>query len=269
MAHVGKCFIAPPQRPPNNDLHDAVCTETVQLRPEAAGGRGVEKEKARARAGGRRDRPASPRKVEDDTMKTAAVVSEEARRARPRVPHPRKAVATRPLRRKISSPGVLFAHALAIEHEAEARYRELATHMADIGNDALFNLFHQLAEFEGEHAFRLAKKSVGMEIPLLAPGEYAWLESGAPVPEARAFVYRMMTPRLALEIALAAEQRAKAFFEQVLARSRNAGIRQLAAEFAQEEESHVSWVKDALARLPQPYQPSENQPGDPGIEPRQ
>lgn len=204
-------------------------------------------------------------------MKTAAASSEGSRRARslPRALHPEKVKVTRTRRKKIGSLGVLYAHALAIEHEAEARYRELASHMADVGNDVLLNLFRQLAQFEGEHAFHLAKKSVGVEIPLLAPGEYAWLDCGAPVPEARALVFRMMTPRMALEIALAAEERAKAFFEKVLVESRNAGIRQLAAEFAADEESHVAWVKDALRRLPQPYQPSEDQPGDPGIEQQQ
>jgi rubrerythrin len=186
----------------------------------------------------------------------------------PGVLHPENARTERRSRKRIASLGTLFAHALAIEHEAEARYRELAAHMADSGNDTLAELFVRLAEFEGEHSLHLAKKSVGIDIPVLAPGEYAWLDSGAPVPEARAFVYRMMTPRLALEIALRAEQQAKAFFEQVRAESRNMGIRELAAEFARDEESHVAWVKDALARLPQPFQPSEQQPGDPTIEQR-
>lgn len=198
----------------------------------------------------------------------AANLNERRHKARPvqQLLPPEKARAGS--RRKIGSLGVLYAHALAIEHEAEARYRELAAHMADTGNDRVAELFARLAEFEAEHSFHLAKKSLGIDIPLLAPGEYAWLDRGAPVPDARAFVYRMMTPRMALEMALRAEERAKAFFEQVGAESRNAGIRQLAAEFALDEESHVAWVKDALARLPQPFQPREEQPGDPTIEQR-
>jgi len=183
-----------------------------------------------------------------------------------RVTKRKNAGANRRPSQRIGSLGALYAHAFAIEHEAEARYRELAAHMADSGNDTVAELFMRLAEFEGEHAVHLAKKSLGIEIPLLAPGEYAWLDCGVPVPEARAFVYRMMTPFMALQIALGAEQRAKAFFEQVLAESRNAGIRELATEFALDEESHIAWVKDALARLPHPYQPSEEQPGDPTIE---
>ena len=186
----------------------------------------------------------------------------------PRVLHQEKARSNRRPRKKISSLGMLYAHALAIEHEAEASYRELAARMADSGNDIVADLFIRLAEFEGEHAIHLAKKSLGTNIPLLAAGEYAWLDCGAPVPEARAFVYRMMTPRLALEIALRAEQRAKAFFEQIRAESRNAGVRELADEFAREEESHIAWVKDVLAHVPKPFQPSEEQPGDPTIEQR-
>lgn len=192
------------------------------------------------------------------------------RKSRPtiRSVHPETASVKRRSRNGICSLGILYAHALAIEHEAEARYRELALHMADAGNDTVADLFGRLAEFEQGHAFHLAKKSLGTEIPLLAPGEYAWLDCGAPVPEARAFVYRMMTPRLALEIALGAEERAKAFFEQIRAETRNADIRALAAEFALDEASHIAWVKDALAHLARPFQPSEEQPGDPTIEQR-
>ena len=44
----------------------------------------------------------------------------------PGVLHPEKASAERRSRKQIGSLGTLYAHALAIEHEAEARYRELA-----------------------------------------------------------------------------------------------------------------------------------------------
>ncbi|MBK5102779.1 MAG: ferritin family protein [Burkholderiales bacterium] len=181
-------------------------------------------------------------------------------------PHPVPVGANKHARKQIDSTAILYAHALAIELEAQTRYRELAAHMTDSGNDAVAELFGRLAEFEGEHASRLAKKFQHLEVPPLAPGEYAWLDSGAPVPEARAFVYRMMTPHMALAIALSAEERARAFFERVGTEARDASIRELAVEFAREEEAHIAWVSDAIARQPQPYQPSEDQPGDPAIE---
>lgn len=172
------------------------------------------------------------------------------------------------LRKRIGSVGLLYAHALLIEREAAERYREFASNMAEHGNDTLAELFEQLAEFEGEHAYRLAKKTAGMTLPRLAAGEHAWLDREAPVPEARAFVFCMLTPRLALEIALHAEERAKVFFEKVLAEASDAGIREVALDMALDEQAHIAWVNEALARVPQPYRPSEEQPGDPTI-PRQ
>jgi rubrerythrin len=169
------------------------------------------------------------------------------------------------LRKRIGSVGVLYAHALLIEHEAAQRYREFALNMAERGNEEVAALFRQLAEFGAEHAFHLAKKSAGMKLPKLAAGEHAWLDQEAPVPEAHAFVYRMLTPRMALEIALRAEVRAKAFFDKVLAESSDAGIREVARDLARDEEAHVAWVVEALARVPAPYQPSDDMPGDPTI----
>ena len=169
----------------------------------------------------------------------------------------RKAAPKARSNKEIVSLGVLYAHALAIEYEAAARYREFAAVMADYGNDTTAELFLRLAEFEAEHGFHLAKKSMGVEIPRIDPGEYAWLDSGTPVPEARAFIFRMMTPRLALEIALRAEEQAKAFFERVQVASSNASVRKLAAKFVRDEQSHIDWVADALARLPMPFRPDE------------
>jgi rubrerythrin len=169
------------------------------------------------------------------------------------------------LRKRIGSVGALYAHALLIAREAAERYREFASSMAEHGNDGVATLFRQLAEFEAQHAFHLTKKTARMGLPRVAAGEHAWLDTDAPVPEAHAFVYRMLTPRMALEIALRAEERAKAFFDRVLAESTDAGIRAVALEMARDEESHIAWVNEALARVPRPYRPSESMPGDPTI----
>ena len=111
--------------------------------------------------------------------------------------------------------------------------------------------------------FSLAEVAAGKVSPKLAPGEYAWLYSGPLLPEARDFIFRMMTPRQALEIAVRAERRAKAFFEQVLATSNDAGVRELAIELGRDEDSHIAWLQDALARVPEPFRPSEDCAGDP------
>lgn len=181
-------------------------------------------------------------------------------------PAPRIAAAKALSTKQIVSLGALYAHALAIQQEAEARYREFATLMADYGNDTTAELFGWLADFEAERGFHLAKTCAGIEIPVIDASEYAWLDSEARVSEARAFIFRMITPRMALQIALRAEQQAKAFFERVRAESHNASVRTLAAEFARDEQSHIAWVTDALAQLPSPFRIDEDQAGDPTIE---
>jgi rubrerythrin len=169
------------------------------------------------------------------------------------------------LRRRVGSVSALYAHAIVIEHEAVVRYREFEAHMAEHGNDIVADLFRNLAQFGTEQAYHLAKKTAGMALPKLAAGEYSWLDQEAPVPEAHAFVLRMLTPRLALEIALRAEQRAKAFFDKVIDESSDAGIREVARDLARDEQAQIAWVNEALARVPKPYQPTEEQPGDPTI----
>ena len=109
----------------------------------------------------------------------------------------------------VRSIAELYAHALAIEREAAARYREFAEHMADEGNDQVATLFRGLAAFESEHVNQLLEATRQMKLPEISAGQYAWLDAGAPETAAHDFVFRLMTPHDALEIALAAERRAR------------------------------------------------------------
>ncbi len=158
--------------------------------------------------------------------------------------------------KRIASREVLYAHALAIEREAVASYRELALRMEDFGEETLAELFKRLELFEQAHLRVLTAKTAAMELPEIAPGEYAWMETGAPVPEARELVFRMMTPRVALNLALSAEERAKAFFESVQQAASDPDICALAREFAEEEQIHIDTVRFALDGLPQRYDPA-------------
>lgn len=169
------------------------------------------------------------------------------------------------LRKRIGSAGTLYAHALLIKREAVERYQEFAANMAERGSDALAALFQQSAEFEAEHALRLRKKTAGMNLPKVRTVEHAWLDRESPVPEARAFVHRMLTPRMALEIALRAQEHAKAFFEKALAEESDVQVREVAGDMARDEKTHIAWIKEALARVPTPYRPGEDFPGDPTL----
>jgi rubrerythrin len=150
----------------------------------------------------------------------------------------------------IRTPAELYAHAIAVEREAAETYAELARRMDDLGNDEVSALFRTLAVFEAEHLQTLESRTAGVELPALRPGEYAWLDTGAPETVARELVYRLLTPRAALGIALEAEHRAQAFFAGVYATAEDPGLRALAQEMAAEEQGHIAMVERAIQRTP-------------------
>jgi len=152
----------------------------------------------------------------------------------------------------IRSAAELYAHAIAIEREAAERYSEFAERMADLGNEAVAELFDRLAGFEAEHLETLLRRSDGVALPVPAAGEFSWLDAAAPETAARELIFRLMTPRHALEIALLAEKRAQAFFESVLTSAQDPALRALAKEMAAEEQEHVGMVEQLLARTPDP-----------------
>ena len=153
---------------------------------------------------------------------------------------------------EIRSIPELYACALAIEREAAERYAEFAQRMADLGNDAVAEVFANLAGFESSHLDELERRTRGVDLPPPPASGWRWLESGAPEPAARELVYRVMTPRHALEIALAAEKRAQAFFEGALMRAGDPAVETLAREMAAEEQEHVAMVERLLDHTPAP-----------------
>jgi rubrerythrin len=154
--------------------------------------------------------------------------------------------------REIGSAEELLAHAIEIEREAAARYAELGERMKDLGNDVVAELFLRLANLEKEHEQQLRQRAAGLELPEIAPGEYAWLEQGAPETAAHDLVLQTLTPHAALKIALAAEVRAAAFFEAARKQIRDPKLAEMAAEMAAEEGVHIAWVKSAIRRTPDP-----------------
>ena len=153
--------------------------------------------------------------------------------------------------RPIRSCTELYAHAIAIEREAAARYAEFAQRMSDMGNDAAAEVFSTLAILEGEHLDVLVRRTEGMAVPELRSHEYSWLYSGAPETPAHELLFRLLTPHQALVIALAAERRAQAFFEQVLMTTGDPALRALAREMAADEGEHALMLERLLERTPE------------------
>jgi rubrerythrin len=153
--------------------------------------------------------------------------------------------------RFIQSPAELYAHAIAIEREAAERYGEFAERMLDEGREDLARVFSMLAGLEAEHLEALQRRSAGIALPDIAEGEHKWLDTGAPETAAREFFYRLMTPRFALSIALKAERRAQAFFEQVFWTSADPALRALAREMAADEREHGALLASMLGEMPE------------------
>lgn len=150
----------------------------------------------------------------------------------------------------IRSAPELYAHAIAIEREAYERYMEFAGRMADRDNEALAELFERMAGFEAEHLDALLRRTRGVALPELSAADYKWLDSGAPETSAHELLFRLMTPRHALTIALGAEKRAQVFFEHVLMTAHDPALRALAQEMAMEEQEHVRLMERLLERTP-------------------
>ena len=152
----------------------------------------------------------------------------------------------------IRSAPELYAHAIAIEREAAERYAELAQRMADRGDDAVADVFSMLAREEAEHLDALERRTDGVALPPIEEGGYHWLDAAAPETAAHEWLFRLITPRQALLIALEAERRAEAFFEGAMLNAHDPALRALAREMALEETEHVRIVEQLIESTPDP-----------------
>ena len=153
----------------------------------------------------------------------------------------------------IQSPAELYAIAIAIEREAAQRYSEFAVCMADAGNPAVSEVFETLARLEADHLEALLLRTSGVTLPRVAAEKYRWLDAGAPETAARELVFRLMTPRTALFIALTAEIRAQAFFEHVVLTAADPAMRALEREMAADEVAHINLIETLIERTPEPF----------------
>ena len=156
-----------------------------------------------------------------------------------------------PGKRRFGPAEVFYAQAIAIEREAAARYREFAHQVAGYGNARTAELFQRLARFEAEHAEQLLEKSAGMKLPSIEQLRRGLIEGSRSEAATYEFLYRRVLPHHALLMALAAERRAKAYFERMRGASADPEIRKLSAAFAGEEAEHIAWIEQALAAEPQ------------------
>jgi rubrerythrin len=143
--------------------------------------------------------------------------------------------------RKVSSTEELLAVAHAMEEEAGRRYRDLAARMRRRGEAGLAELFTFLAGIEGKHAGRIEAQSLQTLGRGPRPVRLGWeVPENFDEEEASS---RLLTPYLALAVAVRNEDRAFAFFCYVAAEADNENIRVLAEDLAKEELTHATLLR--------------------------
>jgi rubrerythrin len=141
----------------------------------------------------------------------------------------------------------LLLHALVIEREAVHRYTELANMMEHTGNRKVSRIFSKMSAIESKHASSIVEQIKDLELPVLTPSEYTWRSDEAPENTDSNRLFHLMTPCQALELALDNEKRAYEFYNDVVDDSTDERVRELASDFAVEEEQHIAWVEEWLA----------------------
>ena len=148
----------------------------------------------------------------------------------------------------------LYAHSLAIEREAFKRFVELERFMRDAGMDYIADELEKIGREEQEQYEALSIGTAERELPALEGWEYAWHYLG---PDADK-VHAPKSAREALQLALATERRAQNFYIDVAEHASDDAVCAFAAEMAADEQRHVAWLEQLLAREPEPAKSAED-----------
>ena len=157
-----------------------------------------------------------------------------------------------------------MALALAMELEAVDRYTEFADALDTHNNREVAAMFRTMAGYEAKHAAQIMAEMDWSEPPAVPAAAACWPGFEPPETVPIDEVHYLMQPWHALELALAAEQRAEAFFGE-MARSTaiTEPVRKAALELQAEEAEHVELVKAWMAKVPQPDQDWSDDPDPP------
>ena len=121
-----------------------------------------------------------------------------------------------------------LAHALELEEDAMTRFQELAETMRAHNNLDVAEFFEDVAEEASKHLQEVRSDAETSQLPALAAWEYDW---PAEPPESASYesVHYRMDLRQALELALASERAARAFYAKVADAAKDAKTARLAA----------------------------------------
>jgi rubrerythrin len=144
-----------------------------------------------------------------------------------------------------------LAHALALEEEAMNRYRELAEAMEMHNNTDVAAFFAEMSEESALHRAEVEELVGEQELPAIPAWGFDW-PVDAPESASYEAVHYLMDLGTAIELALANERSAEAFYRQAAAESGDHSTAELALRFAEEERDHARRLAEKLANLSPP-----------------
>jgi rubrerythrin len=156
---------------------------------------------------------------------------------------------------KVANLNDLLAVAYQIEIDAVDRYKLLADQMETHNNPELVNIFRDLARAEGIHGEEIRRMARDFDVAARAREIAKFEKSESPEEADLGSAHYMMTPWHALQLSLAGEERALAYFTSIVENTKDPTVKELAAELVEEEAEHVQLVHRLLRRYPKP---SEN-----------
>ncbi len=135
-----------------------------------------------------------------------------------------------------------------IELEAYQRYALFTEQLGHRYPDDAHSVFQSMAENEKKHGEQLAERRLALfgKAPAKVQREDIF---DVEAPDVGAPRWNM-SPLKALQVALAAEQKAWAFYDGALAGVKQLDVRALFQELREEEAEHVQMVEAIIARLP-------------------
>lgn len=138
--------------------------------------------------------------------------------------------------------------AILVEEEAQERYEEFAAQMEQHRTPEAAKFFRYMAANESKHGLELSARRAQRfsDAPRMVTRAMIFDIEAPDYDAARAF----MTPRKAMEAALASEVKAHTFFVAALPALQDLAVRALFEELRDEEIEHQHLVKIELAKLP-------------------
>jgi len=138
--------------------------------------------------------------------------------------------------------------AILIEQEAEDRYKEFAHQMELHHTPEAARFFGFMAQNEAKHGAQLLDRRTKLfaDAPRVVTAAMLWDVEAPDYDEARAF----MSTRAAMQSALHSEEKAHAFFVEVLPHLKDPEVIALFTELRDEEVLHQTLVKEQLEKLP-------------------